>query len=393
MSFGIRDNRPGESGSYRTPVAPPTGSLAVLSHSLMFNNFYRGRKVLVTGHTGFKGSWLCQWLLKLGAEVQGYALAPPTSPSLFEQLGLSTQLADTRADMRDRDQLTTVIGDFNPEILFHLAAQPLVRYSYENPIETYETNVMGSIYVLEALRILNRPCVAVMVTTDKCYENREWVFGYREVDPMGGADPYSSSKGMAELAIAAYRRSYFGNGQIRVASVRAGNVIGGGDWALDRIVPDCVRALQKHEPIVVRNPAATRPWQHVLDPLHGYMLLAQQMYEVPAKSHRLAQLCSGFNFGPESSSNRTVRELVEQILKSMPGRWIDQSNAASVHEAHLLQLCIDKAQSLLQWQPCWDFRCSVDTTAIWYQGCVDKRQTKSITLEQIEKYSADRTAA
>jgi CDP-glucose 4,6-dehydratase len=358
----------------------------------MFNDFYRGRRVLVTGHTGFKGSWLCQWLLKLGAQVQGYALAPPTTPSLFEQLGLSTQLADTRADIRDREQVTAVIRDFNPEIVFHLAAQPLVRYSYQNPVETYETNVMGSIYVLEALRTLNRPCVAIMVTTDKCYENREWVFGYREVDPMGGADPYSSSKGMAELAIAAYRNSYFGDGQVRVASARAGNVIGGGDWATDRIVPDCVRSLQKNEPIVVRNPGATRPWQHVLDPLHGYLLLAQQMHQAPANSGRLAQLCSGFNFGPDSSSNRTVRELVEQILKSLPGRWVDHSDAAAPHEAHMLQLCIDKARRLLAWQPCWDFRRSVDLTAVWYQSAVDAMDITPMTLQQIAQYSTDRTA-
>ena len=359
----------------------------------MFNDFYRGRRVLVTGHTGFKGSWLCQWLLKLGAEVQGYALAPPTTPSLFEQLGLSTQLADTRADIRNRDQLTSVIRDFDPEIVFHLAAQPLVRYSYQNPIETYETNVMGSIYVLEALRTLNRPCVAVMVTTDKCYENREWVFGYREVDPMGGADPYSSSKGMAELAISAYRRSYFQDGIVRVASARAGNVIGGGDWATDRIVPDCVRSLQQNEPIVVRNPAATRPWQHVLDPLHGYLLLAQQMHEAPATSDRLAKLCSGFNFGPESSSNRTVRELVEQVLRTIPGRWVDQSNSTSVHEAHLLQLCIDKARSLLRWEPGWGFQSAVDRTAVWYQDCRNDAKVLTATLADIEAYTAGRTTA
>ena len=350
----------------------------------------RNRKVLVTGHTGFKGSWLCQWLLTLGADVHGYALAPPTNPSLFEQLGLTSDLADTKADIRDRDRITTVIRDFDPEIVFHLAAQPLVRYSYQNPTETYETNVMGSIYVLEALRVLDRPCVAVMVTTDKCYENREWVFGYREVDPMGGADPYSSSKGMAELAIAAYRRSYFADAQVRVASVRAGNVIGGGDWAGDRIVPDCVRALQKNEPILVRNPGATRPWQHVLDPLHGYLLLAQKMHTTPASSDRLAELCSGFNFGPESSSNRTVGELVEQMLKSMAGRWINQSNATAPHEAHLLQLCIDKARSQLGWQPGWNFELSVDMTATWYQSWLDGSSANTITLKQLEQYSADR---
>jgi CDP-glucose 4,6-dehydratase len=232
-----------------------------------------------------------------------------------------------------------------------------------------------------------------MVTTDKCYENREWVFGYREVDPMGGADPYSSSKGMAELAISAYRRSYFGDRRVRVASVRAGNVIGGGDWATDRIVPDCVRALLKNEPIVVRNPASTRPWQHVLDPLHGYLLLAQQMHEAPANSDRLAKLCSGFNFGPESSSNRTVRELVEQVLQTIPGQWIDQSNSTSVHEAHLLQLCIDKARSLLRWEPAWDFQAAVDRTAAWYHDCRNSAQVLAVTLADIEAFTSARTVA
>ena len=350
----------------------------------MFNDFYRGRRVLVTGHTGFKGSWLCQWLLKLGAEVQGYALAPPTTPSLFEQLGLATQLADTRADIRNRDQLTSVIRDFDPEIVFHLAAQPLVRYSYQNPIETYETNVMGSIYVLEALRTLNRPCVAVMVTTDKCYENREWVFGYREVDPMGGADPYSSSKGMAELAIAAYRRSYFGDGQVRVASARAGNVIGGGDWAIDRIVPDCVRALTAKEPIVVRNPAATRPWQHVLEPLHGYLLLAANLVDADDR----ARYETAFNFGPTSRSTRSFEDLVTEVLKHWPGGHSeDVSDPKAVHEASLLHLSIDRAAAVLKWYPRWGFQETIARTVEWYQSVVTNPQTAiERTKRQIDQY-------
>lgn len=359
----------------------------------MFNDIYRGRRVFVTGHTGFKGSWLCQWLLNLGAHVRGYALDPPTTPSLFQQLGLSAQMDDLRGDIRDSKKLLSEIDSCQPEFVFHLAAQPLVRYSYQHPVETYETNVMGTIHLLESLRTLNRRCVAIIVTTDKCYENREWVYGYRENDPMGGHDPYSSSKGMAELAVAAYRNSYFQSGQIRVATARAGNVIGGGDWALDRIVPDCIRALQKNEPIVVRNPGSTRPWQHVLDPLHGYLMLAQQMHEAPANSDRLALLCSGFNFGPESLSNRTVRELVEQVLQTIPGEWIDQSNSTSVHEAHLLQLCIDKARSLLRWEPGWGFQSAVDRTAAWYQDCRNGAKVLTATLADIEAYTAGRITA
>ncbi len=351
----------------------------------MFNDFYRGRRVLVTGHTGFKGSWLCQWLLKLGAEVHGYALAPPTTPSLFEQLGLSTQLADTRADIRNRDQLTSVIRDFDPEIVFHLAAQPLVRYSYQNPIETYETNVMGSIYVLEALRTLNRPCVAVMVTTDKCYENREWVFGYREVDPMGGADPYSSSKGMAELAIAAYRRSYFGDGRVRVASARAGNVIGGGDWAEDRIVPDCVRAVMRNEPITIRNRNARRPWQHVLEPLSGYLTLAAKLCQAESDLE-LTNYCSAFNFGPTSESNRTVGELVSQFLDFWPGEQVDQSDNHAPHEATLLHLCTDKACATLGWKSRMDFFASAESTVIWYRKVANGEDPQQVTMDQLQRF-------
>ena len=348
---------------------------------------------MVTGHTGFKGSWLCQWLLNLGATVRGYALDPPTSPGLFDQLGLSSQLEDVRSDIRDRNRLLAEIEEFRPEFLFHLAAQPLVRYSYQQPIETYETNVMGTIHVLDALRNLNHPCVVIVVTTDKCYENREWIYGYRENEAMGGADPYSSSKGMAELAVSAYRRSYFQNGTIRVASVRAGNVIGGGDWATDRIVPDCVRALHKNEPIVVRNPLATRPWQHVLEPLHGYLMLAQQLHRAPPASDRLNQLCSGFNFGPESSSNRTVQELVDQLLQTIPGSWRNHCDPQSLHEAHLLHLCIDKAKSLLDWKPKWDFETSVKMTAEWYQHHATGQDVRLLTQQQISAYAASHAAA
>ena len=360
---------------------------------MLFDDIYRDRRVMVTGHTGFKGSWLCQWLLNLGATVRGYALDPPTSPDLFEQLGLSSQLEDVRSDSRDRHRLLAEIEAFHPEFVFHLAAQPLVRYSYQQPVETYETNVMGTIHVLDSLRILNRPCIVIAVTTDKCYENREWIYGYRENEAMGGADPYSSSKGMAELAVSAYRRSYFQDGTIRVASVRAGNVIGGGDWATDRIVPDCVRALQKNEPIVVRNPLATRPWQHVLEPLHGYLLLAQQLHRAQPASDRLNQLCSGFNFGPESSSNRTVQELVNQLLQTIPGSWRNHCDPMPLQEAHLLHLCIDKAKSLLDWKPKWDFATSAKMTAEWYQHHGTGQDVRLLTQQQISAYAASHVAA
>ena len=239
----------------------------------MFCGLYAGKRVLVTGHTGFKGSWLCEWLLGLGAKVTGYSLSPPTQPALFEQLGLAGRLRHIIGDIRDLPGLSRALRKARPDFVFHLAAQPLVRDSYANPVETFAVNLMGTVHVLEALRSVRHPCAAVFITTDKCYENREWAYGYREDDPLGGSDPYSASKGAAELAISSYRRSFFGSHPVRIASARAGNVIGGGDWAVDRIVPDCMRALEKGKPIPVRNPKATRPWQHVLEPLSGYLWL------------------------------------------------------------------------------------------------------------------------
>ena len=353
----------------------------------MFSDIYRGRRVLVTGHTGFKGSWLCQWLLSLGAHVRGYALDPPTKPSLFEQLALSSQMEDVRCDVRDSKKLFAEMEAFHPEFLFHLAAQPLVRYSYQNPVETYETNVMGTVHVLEALRTLNRPCVAIIVTTDKCYENREWVYGYRETDPMGGADPYSSSKGMAELATAAYRSSYFQDGRVRVATVRAGNVIGGGDWATDRIIPDCVRAIQNNDTIIVRNPLATRPWQHVLDPLHGYLTLAEQLFGANDSS-QLIKLCQSFNFGPGSISNRHVQDLVSEMLRTIPGSWQDHRDPKAPHEAMLLHLCTDKARIELNWAPAWNFETTVRLTATWYRDYIAGHDPLELTCEQIAQYES-----
>ena len=326
----------------------------------MFGGAFQNKTVWLSGHTGFKGSWLAEWLLSLGAKVHGYALTPPTNPALFDQLGLASRMEHQIADVRDAAAVRASILAAQPDFVFHLAAQPLVRPSYESPLETYATNVMGTAHVLDALRGLEKPCAAVMVTTDKCYENREWLHGYREEDPLGGYDPYSSSKAAAEIAIASWRRAFFGKSPVRIASARAGNVIGGGDWALDRIVPDCIRALRAGQPIGIRNPKATRPWQHVLEPLSGYLWLAALL----AKD---AHLATAFNFGPGLDSNRTVRDVVEQLLTHWPGEWRDESTPGSLHEASLLFLATDKAHHLLKWQPVWDFNETIRRTVQGYR--------------------------
>jgi CDP-glucose 4,6-dehydratase len=352
---------------------------------------YSGKRVLVTGHTGFKGSWLCEWLLGLGAEVYGYALDPPTDPALFAQLGLAGRIAGQRiADIRDRAAVRGYVAEVRPDFVFHLAAQPLVRLSYEEPVETFEANVMGTVNVLDALRLAGRPCAAVCITTDKCYENREWLHSYRECDPMGGHDPYSASKGMAELAIAAYRRSFFSSAasDVWVASARAGNVIGGGDWAKDRIVPDCVRALQKGETIPVRNKVATRPWQHVLEPLGGYLALGAALARgIAARDGGAYAAFSGpFNFGPQLQSNRTVKELVVEVLRTWPGRWEDKSDPRAVHEATLLNLATDKAYHLLGWSPRWTFEEAVAATVSWYKHVDGGADPAALTRSQIAEY-------
>lgn len=361
-----------------TPLSPP-----------FFSGVFAGKTVLITGHTGFKGSWLAEWLLLLGARVHGLALEPEGTPALFDQLGLASRLDHQMGDIREAALVRRCVEAVQPDFVFHLAAQPLVRLSYKEPVATYATNVMGTVHVLEALRSLQKPCAAVLVTTDKCYENREWVHGYREEDPMGGFDPYSSSKGMAELAIAAYRRSFFAGHPVKIASARAGNVIGGGDWALDRIVPDCIRALQAGESIGVRNPHATRPWQHVLEPLSGYLWLAARLSPLPACD---SPLCSGFNFGPGHDANRTVGELVVEILKSWPGTWCDQSDPHAHHEAKLLQLSTDKANALLGWSAAWRFADAVRETVRWYretEGCAgEPARFQTLTHRQIAAYTA-----
>ena len=350
--------------------------------------FWRGRRVLLTGHTGFKGSWLALWLLELGAQVRGIALPPEPGPNLFDQLQLASRLEHRPGDIREPALLRQEVEAFQPEVVLHLAAQPLVRRSYSEPVATWETNVMGTIHLLEALRPLKKPCAAVLITTDKVYRNNEWLYGYRENDPLGGHDPYSSSKAAAELAIASWRASFCGSqahqtSQLLVASARAGNVIGGGDWAADRIVPDAMRALAAAKPIGVRNPAATRPWQHVLEPLGGYLLLAERLCQQPG------QFEGAFNFGPQLEANRPVRELVEEALRHWPGSWQDQSDPESPHEASLLNLVIDKAYHQLGWMPRWPFQITVERTVSWYRRCQEQAATAlECCLDDLNTYLA-----
>lgn len=355
-----------------------------------FAGAFRGKRVFLTGHTGFKGAWLTEWLLLLGAKVHGYALNPQPHEVLFEQLGLADRLSsDTRASLADQASLGSAIATANPDFIFHLAAQPLVRLSYEIPVETFATNIMGTAHLLEAVRLRNQPCTVVCITTDKCYENREWLHAYREEDPMGGHDPYSASKGAAELVIASYRKSFFhSTSPARLASARAGNVIGGGDWALDRIVPDCIRSLRDGKSIPVRNKIATRPWQHVLEPLSGYLTLAAALsspnnQELGTKNE---ELCSPFNFGPSLQSNRTVAELVAEILKHCPGEWTDASDPNACHEASKLNLATDKAFHLLGWQPKWNFETTIRKTVEWYRDVHEGRDPGELTRQQIEQY-------
>jgi CDP-glucose 4,6-dehydratase len=352
-----------------------------------FRSAYRGKRVFVTGHTGFKGSWLTEWLLSLGAEITGYSLPPPTDPALFDQLGLVKRIAHIEADIRDADRVARAIAEAQPDFVFHLAAQPLVRQSYEQPRETYDVNVMGTLHLLEALRPLEHKCAAVMITTDKCYENREWLYGYREEDALGGYDPYSSSKAAAELVIAAYRRSFFAESPVAIASARAGNVIGGGDWATDRIVPDCMRALRKGESIPIRNRNATRPWQHVLEPLSGYLLLGASLID------GRRDLASAFNFGPNLQSNRTVGELVERVLQFWPGQAFDALDGNAPHEAGRLNLAADKAFHLLGWGPVWDFDQTIEKTVDWYRQTAKFQRSEDfqqLTQAQIREYEKQR---
>lgn len=354
----------------------------------MFEDFYKNRRVFITGHTGFKGSWLSEWLLLLGARPVGYSLPSETEPALFNQLALEHRMDHQIGDIRNRQGLVEAIYSAQPDVVFHLAAQSLVRRSYSEPIETFETNLLGTVYVLEALRTLNKPCSAVIVTSDKCYENREWPFGYRENDPLGGHDPYSSSKACAELAAQSFRESFFRrqpSNSIAIASARAGNVLGGGDWAADRIMPDCIRALAGGKRIPIRNPDATRPWQHVLEPLSGYLLLGRLLF--PGGDSLNKDMCAAYNFGPNVDSNQSVRSLVSKVCEFWPGEWEDQSDPKAPHEAHFLSLSIDKAWHHLRWRPVWDFDTTIKETVRWYREF--HQSGRVLCLEQLALYIED----
>ena len=351
----------------------------------MFNNVYQGKRVFVTGHTGFKGSWLCEWLIGLGAEVTGFSLPLAKNQKLFEQLELEKRiLSSVEGDIRDHSALQNAISEARPDFVFHLAAQPLVRLSYREPILTFKTNFDGTLNLLEALRTKSEPCIAVIVTTDKCYENREWLNSYREEDALGGRDPYSASKACSEIVTHSYRRTFFDSeSPVNVASARAGNVIGGGDWAEDRIVPDIVRAIRKTEPVVVRNCQATRPWQHVLEPLSGYLWLGAKM-STSRQNNFATYDC--FNFGPSLDSNQAVIELVRRMICVMGGTWRDDSPKDQPHEASRLNLSIDKAFHVLGWSPLWDFDESIRETAEWYQVDLAGGDVLHKTKEQISNY-------
>jgi len=352
--------------------------------------FWKGKRVLLTGHTGFKGSWLSLWLQSMGAKVTGYALQPPTDPNLYEVAKVASGMTSIIGDVRDLPHLNAVLAEHKPEIIIHMAAQSLVRRSYVEPVETYSTNVMGSVNLLEAVRHAAGVKAVVNVTSDKCYENREWVWGYREHEAMGGYDPYSSSKGCAELVTAAYRNSYFhpekhAEHGVALASARAGNVIGGGDWAEGRLIPDIMRAIAQGMPVRIRNFNAIRPWQHVLEPLFGYLLLAQSLYESGAVD------AEEWNFGPEDDDTRPVQWIVERLTAAcgVDGGWV-MDKGEHPHEAHYLKLDCSKAKARLNWRPRWRLADALDAIVEWHRGHREGRDMRALTLRQIEVYMNSR---
>lgn len=349
-------------------------------------NFWEERRVFITGHTGFKGSWLCLWLHKLGAKITGYALDPPTEPSLFELCNVSELITSIIADIRKRDELREAMLEASPEIVIHMAAQPLVRDSYKIPVETYSTNVMGTVNLFEAVRQCQAVKAVINVTTDKCYENKEWIWGYRETEPLGGHDPYSNSKACSELVTLSYRNSYFNlknytDHGVAIASARAGNVIGGGDWATDRLIPDCVRSLLKGEQIVIRSPHSIRPWQHVLEPLSGYLSLAQKLYEDGPK------YAEAWNFGPEDEDAKPVEWLVKRLCEKWGGATscvIDKG--PHPHEANYLKLDCSKAKAALGWNPRWSLDKAIESIIEWTRAYEKHDNIMVICRGQIQEY-------
>jgi CDP-glucose 4,6-dehydratase len=344
-------------------------------------DFYRGKKVFITGHTGFKGSWLTQILVDVGAKVHGYSLENSANQRHFDLLNLTPSIESTFGDIRDSAKLASSMKSFKPDIVFHLAAQALVRKSYLDPYETYETNVMGSLNLLQSVRGVESVKSLVFITSDKCYENQEWHWGYRESDLLGGVDPYSSSKACAEILFSSFQRSYFHSIGLSAATARAGNVIGGGDWSEDRIVPDCIRASESNSELILRNPHATRPWQHVLEPLSGYLTLAQKLFESPGEFE------GSWNFGPSSKDARTVEQVARTIMQSMgTGRITIESLVDNPHEATLLQLNCDKSNHRLNWKPRWDVDTTIQKTAEWYRRISSGKNALEITRLQIDEY-------
>ncbi len=351
--------------------------------AMIDKDFWQGKRVFLTGHTGFKGSWISLWLSSLGVEVKGYALNPPTSPSLFNEAKVSSIIDSQIGDIRDQGTLHESMTKFSPDILIHMAAQPLVRYSYEAPIETYEVNVIGTAKVLEVARSCQNLKAIVNITTDKCYENDERSEGYKENDPMGGYDPYSNSKGCAELVTLAYRRSFLQDQGVGLASARAGNVIGGGDWADDRLIPDILKSFENGEPVVIRNPKATRPWQHVLEPLSGYLILAQKLYEDQKK------YAEGWNFGPNEQDARPVDWILDEMISKWPNSsWVLDENP-SPHEADFLKLDISKAKSKLGWSPVWELSQTLEKIINWHQAWLNKEDMQVVCLTEIKEYMKD----
>jgi len=345
--------------------------------------FWQGKRVFLTGHTGFKGSWLSLWLVSLGASVKGYALNPNTTPSLFNEAKVGRVIDSQIGDIRDQEALHESMTTFNPDVLIHMAAQPLVRYSYDSPIETYEVNVIGTAKVLEVARNCAKLKAIVNITTDKCYENDERSQGYKENDPMGGHDPYSSSKGCAELVTLAYRRSFLQDQGVSLASVRAGNVIGGGDWADDRLIPDILRSFEKNKPVVIRNPKATRPWQHVLEPLSGYLVLAQKMYN----NHK--EYAEGWNFGPREEDVKPVDWILDKMISKWPDSSWELDQNSNPHEAGFLKLDISKAESKLGWKPVWELSYTLEKIIAWQKAWLNKEDMQVACLAEIEEYTKE----
>lgn len=345
-------------------------------------DFWKNKKVFLTGHTGFKGSWMSLWLLKMGAQLTGFSNGYPTEPSMMKDIGLEKEFKSLNGDIRNPEQIENAILECNPDILIHMAAQPLVRYSYQAPIETYMTNVMGLVNVFEACRKTKNLRAILNVTSDKCYENKERLSGYKEDEAMGGFDPYSSSKGCAELVTAAYRRSYFLNAGVGLASGRAGNVIGGGDWAQDRLVPDIVRSVQKNEILTIRNPEATRPWQHVLEPLSGYLCLTEKLFENPM------EFSEGFNFGPSDQDHASVQTIIEKMnhLWNQKIKYEIKRSDSNPHEAHYLSLNCDKAKEKLGWEPKINLDYALKMTVEWYEEDASGSDLLKLSNKQIEKY-------